>query len=106
MATFAAIFVPAGGASTSTADKTGTLTTVTSSAEIVFGRYQMFAINANGDINIRFGVAGMPAASTADFRIPSGVVATYQFSQNDRIRIFNPTGGNVTYWIQPLQASL
>jgi hypothetical protein len=106
MAIYTSIFVPVGGATanTTTADISATLATVTASAEIVLGRYQIFAINANGDINIRFGNAGMPAATTADFRIPNGVVATYQVPLNwDRFRIFNPTGGNVTYWIQPLR---
>lgn len=109
MATFSSIFVPA-GASTSgstTADKNGTIATVTSSAEIVLGRYQIFAINATGDINIRFGNAGMPAAAATDFRIPSGVIATYQIpAQYDRFRLYNAGGGTITYWIQPLQGQL
>jgi hypothetical protein len=109
MAIYTSIFVPVGGstAGATTADINATLATVTSSAEIVLGRYQLFAINANGDINIRFGGAGMPAAAATDFRIPNGVVATYQVPvQWDRMRIFNPTGGNVTYWIQPLRQTL
>lgn len=108
MAIFAAIFSPIGGATASgaTADVTATLATVTSSAEIVLGLNTLFAINATGDVHIRFGNAGMPAASTADFRIPGGVVATYPLNRNhDRIRIFNPSAGNTTYWIQPLTSA-
>ena len=108
MATFTSIFSPIGGSTAggTTADQTGTLATVTSSAELVVGYNTVFAINATGDINIRFGNAGMPAASAADFRIPSNVVATYPLNrQHDRIRIFNPTGGNVTFWIQPMSVA-
>lgn len=109
MAVFTSILTPVGGstAGSTTADLNGTITTVTSSAEIVLGRYQLFAINASGDINIRFGNSGMPAAAATDFRIPSGVIATYQIPQQyDRFRIFNPTGATITYWIQPLRQML
>jgi hypothetical protein len=106
MAIFNSIFVPVGGstASASTADLNGTITTVTSSGEIVLGRYQLFAINANGDVNIRFGNAGMPAAAATDFRIPNGIVVTYQIpAQYDRFRLYNAGGSTITYWIQPLR---
>jgi hypothetical protein len=105
MATLSSIFVPAGGstASAATADLNGTITAGTSSAEIILSRYQIFAINANGDVNIRFGNSGMPAAANTDFRIPGGLVATYQIpAQYDRFRLFNNGSGSVTYWIQPL----
>jgi hypothetical protein len=106
MAIYTSIFVPVGGstAGSTTADLNGTVTTTASSGEIVLNRYQLFAINANGDINIRFGNAGMPAAAATDFRIPSGIIATYQVPANwDRFRIFNPGGTTITYWIQPLR---
>lgn len=106
MAIFSGIFIPVGGATanSATADQSAAVTGTTSTAEIVLGRYQLFAINASGDINIRFGNSGMPAAAATDFRIPSGVVATYQVpAQWDRLRIFNPSATSVTYWIQPLR---
>lgn len=106
MATFTSIFVPVGGSTlgSTTADLNGTVTTVTSSAEIVLGRYQLFAINANGDFNIRFGNSGMPGAAATDFRIPANSMAVYQIPQQyDRFRIFNPGGTTITYWIQPLR---
>jgi hypothetical protein len=106
MAIFTSIFIPVGGstASAATADLTGTITTLTSTSEIVLGRYTLFALNANGDINIRCGNAGMPAAAATDFRLPNGTTVTYQVpAQWDRIRLFNNTGGSVTYWIQPLR---
>jgi hypothetical protein len=109
MAIYTSIFVPVGGstAGSSTADLNGTVTTASSSSEIVLNAYQLFAINANGDINIRFGNAGMPAAAATDFRIPNGVIATYQVpKQWDRMRIFNPGGSTITYWIQPLRQTL
>lgn len=105
MATFTSIFTPKGGSTgaSTTSDINGTIATVTSSAEIVLNRYTIFAINATGDVNIRFGNAGMPAAAATDFRIPAGVVATYQIpAQYDRIRLFNAGGGTITYWIQPM----
>jgi hypothetical protein len=106
MAIFTGIFVPVGGstATSATADLSSTITTSTSSAEIVLGRYSIFAINATGDINIRCGNSGMPAAAATDFRIPAGVVATYQVPQQwDRIRLYNAGGSTITYWIQPLR---
>lgn len=109
MATYASIFIPVGGstAGSTTADLNGTVGGTSSSTEIVLGAYQLFAINANGDINIRFGNAGMPAAAATDFRIPNGVIATYQVpKQWDRFRIYNPGSGSITYWIQPLRQTL
>jgi len=106
MATFTSLFAPVGGSTsgTTTADLSGTITAGASSGEIVFGRYQIFALNANGDVNIRCGNAGMPAAAATDFRIPSGIVASYPVPEQwDRIRLFNPGASTITYWIQPLR---
>lgn len=106
MATFTSIFIPVGGSTSSaaTADLNGTVNAASSSAEIVLGRYQIFAINASGDVNIRFGNSGMPAAAATDFRIPSGVVATYQVPEQwDRLRLFNNGASAITYWIQPMR---
>jgi hypothetical protein len=106
MAVFSAIFSPVGGstAGSTTADLNGTVAGTSSSAEIVIGRYQLFAFNANGDLNIRCGNSGMPAAAATDFRIPAGVVVTYQVpAQWDRIRLFNASASTVTYWLQPLR---
>jgi hypothetical protein len=106
MAIFSAIFIPVGGstAGSTTADLSSTITGTSSSAEIVIGRYQLFAINANGDINIRCGNSGMPAAAATDFRIPAGVIATYQVPEQwDRIRLYNTSASTITYWIQPLR---
>jgi hypothetical protein len=104
MAIFTSIFVPVGGstAGATTADLTGTIGATSSTAEIVLGRYQLFALNATADINIRCGNAGMPAAAVTDFRLPANVVVTYQVPEQwDRIRLFSTAGG--TYWIQPLR---
>lgn len=108
MAVFTSIFCPVGGstAGSTTADISGTLTATTSTAEIILGRYTIFAINANADINIRCGNSGMPAAAATDFRIPAGVVATYSVPEQwDRIRLYNATAGGLTYWIQPLRST-
>jgi hypothetical protein len=106
MATFSSIFIPVGGstASAATADLSAALGGTTSTAEIILGRYTIFAINANGDINIRCGNSGMPAAAATDFRIPSGVIATYQVPEQwDRIRLYNASATSINYWIQPLR---
>ena len=106
MAIFSGIFVPVGGstAGSTTADLSSTITGTTSTAEIVLGRYQLFAINATGDINIRFGNSGMPAAAATDFRIPGGTTAVYQVPlQWDRFRLYNASASTITYWIQPLR---
>lgn len=107
MAIFTAIFTPKGGstAGSTTADLSGTVSNGASSGEIVLNAYTIFAFNANGDANIRFGNAGMPAAANTDFRIPGGIVVTYQVPKYcDRIRIFNNGGSSITYWIQPMTA--
>jgi len=106
MATFSSIFIPVGGSTSSsaTADISASLAATTSTAEIVLNRYTIFAINATGDINIRFGNSGMPAAAATDFRIPNGVIATYQIpAQYDRIRLFNAGASSISYWIQPMR---
>jgi hypothetical protein len=108
MATFTSIFVPVGGATlnSTTADLSGTISGTSSTGEIVLNRYTIFAVNATGDINIRCGNSGMPAAAATDFRIPAGVVATYAVPEQwDRIRLYNAAGTSVTYWIQPLRAT-
>lgn len=106
MATFSSILIPVGGstAGSTTADLSASISATTSTSEIILGRYQFFAINGNGDLNIRFGNSGMPAAAATDFRIPSGVIAVYQIPQQyDRFRLYNAAAGSVTYWIQPLR---
>lgn len=105
MATFTAIFSPVGGstAGSTTADLTGSVGAGASSAEIVLSKYQLFAINATGDINIRFGNIGMPAAAVTDFRLPGNSISVYQLGTTyDRIRLFNNGASPVTWWIQPL----
>ncbi len=106
MAIFTGIFVPVGGstAGSTTADLSATLAATTSTAEIVLGRYQLFVINANADINIRCGNSGMPAAAATDYRIPANSTAVYQVPENwDRIRLYNAGSSSLTYWIQPLR---
>lgn len=109
MAVLSGVFTPLGGstANSTTADIQGTINATTSSSEIVLSKYMLFAINSTDDMNIRFGNAGMPVASNADFRIPGGTTVIYQMSQQfTRIRLFNATAATITYWIQPMSASL
>lgn len=106
MATFSSIFSPYGGGASTTADLSAAITGTSSTGEIILGSYALFAINGAGDLNIRFGNAGMPAASATDFRIPGGLIATYRMpKQYDRIRIFNAGASSISYWIQPLASA-
>lgn len=110
MALTSGLLAPAGssgGTQSNRADLSASVSGTTSTAEIDFSAYQYFAINANGDINIRFGPTGLPAATAADFRIPANSTYIYPVSkQNQAIRIYNPGGTSITYWIQPLVAQL
>lgn len=107
MAIVQAILSPLGGGSASTPDITAALAATTSTGEIVLNRYTLFAFNATTDMNIRFGNAGMPAASATDYRIPANTIVVYQIpAQYDRMRVFNPTAGSGNYFIQPLRATL
>lgn len=81
------------------------LATVTLSSEQVFGANEIFAINATGDMTIRFGPAGsVPAASaTAGFRIPSGTTMVFDVGRQwTSFKVFNTTAGNINVYIQPL----
>lgn len=87
-------------------DASAALAGTTSTAEIIYGAGEVIAINASGDINIKFGASGMTAAAATNFRIPGGVVATYVFGNgSDRIRLFNPGATSVTYYIQVLSTN-
>jgi hypothetical protein len=98
MATFQSIFVP-----DSTTDQSATLGATTSTAEIVLGANTKIAIIASGAFNIRFGNAGMGAASATNFQIPSSAIAEYDLGDHqDRLRIFNPGASTITYWITKL----
>lgn len=98
MATFSSIFSPAGSGDVSAA-----LAATTASAEIVMNKNAIFAINATGDFTVAFGNSGMSAPTSANFRIPAGVIASYDLGDSfDRIRIFNLTAGSITYYIQQL----
>jgi hypothetical protein len=81
------------------------LATVTASAEQVFGANEIFAINATGDVNIRFGPAGnVPTPSaTVGFRIPAGSTMVFDVGRQwTSFKVFNTTAGNVNVYIQPL----
>lgn len=103
MATFSAVFTPSGSGTGTTADLNASLAATTSTAAITLEHNRLFAINADGDINIRFGNSGMDAASGADYRIPAGTTAVYDLGNAfTRIRLYNPGGSSINYWIQPL----
>lgn len=104
MATFSSVFPLSAEAAT-----TASLATVTSTAEIVLGFERKFIIRATSDFNLKLGAASMAAASASDFQFSGAAAgsgaAVYTISTNraqDRIRIFNPTGSSINYWILPL----
>lgn len=95
MATFAAIFSPAG-------DATGTINAGTASSEIIIGKHQIFAIQATGQVNITFGNSGMAAPTASNWPIQANTVVEYELTTCDRIRLFNNGAGSVTWFIQLL----
>jgi hypothetical protein len=99
MAVFAATPVPAGELCVS-----ATLAAAGASAEIVLGTNRLFKINATGDINIRFGNAGMVAAAATDYRVPGNTEQIWDTGDAfGSVRLFSTPGA--TYFIQKLSRS-
>lgn len=97
MATFDCILTPG------EVDSTGTVTAGVSSAEIDIAPNQIFYLIANGDLNIRFGSTGLTAATASNFYLPSKTGTRYDSGRTGMaMRLFNPTGSTVTWWIQTL----
>lgn len=100
MAVFDAVLSPAAkpainftvGAGASSAERTD------------FGAGEIFAMNSDKDIMIKFGVPGsVPAATAADFRIPAGVTVEFTMDRNwTSYKIFNNGAATATIWAQPL----
>lgn len=118
MATFAAVFSPAsasGGVESVT--KVAALAPAASSAEIVLGQNQLFAISAipvgtpgattGAYINLEFGPAGLGAATASDFGIPVNQVLTFDTGEQFKsIRVFNNcTTTNVDVFVLKLSKS-
>ena len=83
------------------AASTATLGAAASTAEIVLGPQAIFIVTCAGDFHVKFGNAGMGAATVADFQYPAASVQTLQTGDHtDRIRIFSTAGG--VYWVQKL----
>jgi hypothetical protein len=84
-------------------DLTASLAATTSTAEIVLGQGQLFALTATGAICIKFGNSGMSAASGSNFQLPANAIAEYTMGQaQDRMRLYNPGATSITYYIQVL----
>lgn len=83
------------------------LATVTSTADIVIGARQIIGVTAagtngaNAPINIRFMNSTRAAnATAADWFIPGGTVQFFELGEEfDRVRIFNPGTGSITYYV-------
>src|SRR5215472_1666114 len=99
MATFQAVFVP----STPTPTKLAALGGTSSSAEVVFNNNAIIAIQATGNCQVKFGISGMSAADNTCWFIPSGATQEFDLGNSyDRVRIFNPTAGNIDVYIMQL----
>ena len=73
--------------------KLAALATSTSSAAQVLGTNCAFAINADQDITIRMGNAGMAAADATFYRIPANQQTVLYLSDAfSQIRVFNLSG--------------
>jgi hypothetical protein len=98
MAVFSAIFSFSNEAAT-----TASLNATTSTADITIGKDRKFAIVATAAFNVKMGMAGQSAAAATDFEFPGAQVYTLATnSAADSIRIYNPGGTSLTYWLQPL----
>ena len=98
MATFDAILIPA----ETTGTKIAGLAATTSSAEQALGFNEIFAINADQDITIRFGPPSFSASAAAtDFRIPQNSTMVFDVGrQYTSFKVFNLSGStaaNVYY---------
>lgn len=89
MATFSSILIPAQVPST----KIAGLATTTSSVEQALGANVIFAINADQDITIKFGLPGLAAATANDFRVPANSTMVFDVgSHYTSFRCFNLSG--------------
>lgn len=101
MATLQAIFALSDKAPT-----TGTINTVTSSAEIAVGAGSLNAFVCDQDAHIRVGDTGLAAADNTYFRIPANVIFALEMNRNHGfIRIFNPSGSTARYHIVQMYRS-
>jgi len=96
MAVFSSILHPACEA----AIRPAALATGTSTAEIALGPERIFAINADQDITIKFGNAGMAAATGVEYRIPANQQTTFDIGKNlNSIRLWNLAATNANIYI-------
>jgi|SRR5581483_7466162 len=96
MAVFDAILLPAQKASV----KIAGLAASTSSSEQTLGNNEIFAINADQDITIKFGAAGLSNAATTDFRIPANSTLVFDVGTKfTSFKVFNQgaSAANIYY---------
>lgn len=81
--------------------KIAALGATTASAEQAVGVNCIIVINADTDINIRFGPVGsVPTPDATDYRIPANQQVTLAVPRsNTSFKVFNPTAGaSNIYW--------
>lgn len=98
MATQTSIFIPGDSHTVSSLGAT------TASAEQTYAKNGLFAINANQDVTITFGISGNVPTPTATvgFRLPAGVVGQFDLGDwQNAFKVFNmaASAANV-YWLE------
>ena len=72
-----------------------------STAEVEIGAHAHFAISADQDITVRFGITAMDAADATDFRITAGVVGVFgmgpEFTHFRAFNLSSTTAANIHY---------
>ena len=102
MATFASFMVPSGDPAIQILGLAGS----TSSAEISLGTNRIFGINADQDVTIKFGQAGLGAATGVEYRLPANSQTTFDTGDAfASIRVFNKSATAVNIYIQKLSRS-
>jgi len=98
VATFASILALSTDPANSGSQTTGGATAAISVNPGAPTQRRIIAINANQDVNIRFGNSSVAAIAT-DFRIPQNQTFTFDTGQeNSYFSLYNGSGLTVTYW--------
>lgn len=101
---FSAVLTPwsaTGGIQDTT--KSAALTAATSTAEIVLGNNVTFVVWGTQQINVRFGPAGLGAATATDFGIPANTLVILDTGEEFKsIRVFNNGSGAADIYVMRL----
>lgn len=83
---------------------TGSIAATTDSGALTLGINTVWALVATGDCHIRVGPSTVGASSTSYFYLPSKVIYTIAMNRNnDTLRLYNPGGSSINYYIVRLE---